>query len=147
MKKKENQENRQYDKIFKENIEHIFLAFCQRYLQIEIEKTEEIKDKLQTTIEREPDFLKIIYPKNQEKFILQIEFQTKNEEGMLLRMREYHAILTKKYKITMKQIVLYLGETPSKMPTRLEEKDIFKGFDLLSLHNIDYKNFVNSEIP
>ncbi|TAH30599.1 MAG: hypothetical protein EAZ06_02770 [Cytophagales bacterium] len=57
-KQTQTEETKQYDKIFKENIDPIFLVLCEKYLQIEIEQTEEIKDKLQITLEREPDFLK-----------------------------------------------------------------------------------------
>ncbi|TAE49306.1 MAG: hypothetical protein EAY69_03140, partial [Cytophagales bacterium] len=106
-------ENKQYDKIFKENIEPVFLALCENYLQIEIEKTEEIKDKLQTTLEREPDFLKIIHSKRREKFILHIEFQSKDESDMIYRMQEYYAILRKKYQMPIEQIVVYLDKNPS----------------------------------
>ncbi|TAE45712.1 MAG: hypothetical protein EAY69_09960 [Cytophagales bacterium] len=144
---KKDKETKQYDNIFKENIEPVFLALCENYLQIDIEKTEEINDKLQTTIEREPDFLKIVHSKKREKFILHIEFQSKDESDMIYRMQEYYAILKKKYQIPIEQIVIYLDKNPSKMQTQLPENEIFNGFQLLSLHEIGYKNFIDSEIP
>ena len=53
-----------FDKILKENIEAIFLPMVEKMLRISIKKIIEIKDKIQITIEREPDFLKIIIDQN-----------------------------------------------------------------------------------
>ena len=44
-----------YDKIFKENAESIFLPLIALKLNIEISSFKPIKEKLQTTIEREMD--------------------------------------------------------------------------------------------
>ncbi len=45
-----------YDKIIKENIESVFLQLLERFTGIRIVESEEIKDKLQRTFEREADF-------------------------------------------------------------------------------------------
>ncbi len=141
-------ESKQYDKIFKENVEQIFLALCEKHLNIKIRKTEELKDKLQTTTEREADFLKMVYAKTKKKFILHIEFQTQDETNMILRMQEYHGILKKKYNnIDIEQIVVYLDDKPSKMVTQLPDDQVFRGFKLLSLHTLDYQTFLDSQIP
>ncbi|TAH30598.1 MAG: hypothetical protein EAZ06_02765 [Cytophagales bacterium] len=66
--------------------------------------------------------------------------------GMIYRMQEYYAILRKKYKIPVEQIVIYLDKKPSKMQTQLPDNEVFKGFQLLSLHQINYKSFLNSGI-
>jgi hypothetical protein len=53
----------QFDRIFKENIEALFHFFAARE-GVKIEKSEEIKDKIQATVEREADFVrKIIFAK------------------------------------------------------------------------------------
>jgi len=49
-----------YDKIIKENIERLFLPLSEKYLGIKITAIKNLTEKLQTTIEREPDFIKII---------------------------------------------------------------------------------------
>ncbi len=133
-------ESKQYDKIFKENVEQIFLALCEKHLHIKIRKTEELKDKLQTTTEREADFLKMVYTKRRKKFILHIEFQTQDETNMILRMQEYN-------NIDIEQIVVYLDDKPSKMITQLPDDQVFRGFKLLSLHTLDYQIFLDSQIP
>ncbi len=75
-----------YDKIFKENIAASFLPLSEKYLNIRIARTEELEDKLQTTIEKEPDFIRIVESDTGEKFILHLEFQTVDEDGMIYRM-------------------------------------------------------------
>ncbi len=85
-----------YDKILKENIASVFLPLTEKYLGIRITKSEELKDKLQTTIEKEPDFIRIVETDKLERFILQLEFQSTDEEGMIYRMQEYYGILRKK---------------------------------------------------
>lgn len=47
-----------YDKIFKENIEEIILPLTEKLLNIHPEKSEEIPDDLQRTIERKPEIAK-----------------------------------------------------------------------------------------
>ena len=48
----------EFDKILKENIEAVFLPLVEKMLGLSIKETFEVKDKVQTTIEREPDFFK-----------------------------------------------------------------------------------------
>lgn len=91
-----------YDRILKENIAALFLPLSEKYLNIRIQKSEELKDKLQTTIEKEPDFIRIVETDSGEKFILQLEFQSVDEEGMIYRMQEYYGILRKKYALPVK---------------------------------------------
>jgi hypothetical protein len=95
-----------YDKIFKENIAALFLPLSEKYLGIRITRTEELKDKLQTTIEKEPDFIRIVETDKGERFILHLEFQSADEEGMIYRMQEYFGILRKKYGLLVKQFVI-----------------------------------------
>lgn len=95
-----------YDKILKENIATVFLPLAEKYLGIRISKTEELKDKLQTTIEKEPDFIRVVETDGGGKFILQLEFQSVDEEGMIYRMQEYYGLLHRKYGLSVKQLVV-----------------------------------------
>ncbi len=74
-----------YDKIFKENIEELILPLAKKVLSLNLENLEELKDDLQTTIERKPDFLKKVVSndKKQSDYILHIEFQTVDEPKMV----------------------------------------------------------------
>lgn len=133
MSNSEKTEGNLYDKIFKENIEATFLPLSEKYFGIRIATTKEIAGDLQVTLERRPDFLKIVETPEGTRFILHIEFQTRDEKEMIYCMQEYFAILRKKYKLPVRQFVIYLGETPSKMRTDLEETEVFRKFELKSL--------------
>ncbi len=136
-----------YDKILKENIGQIFLPLTEKQLGIRIRTSEELKDKLQTTLEREADFLRIITTQEGEVFILHLEFQTTDESKMVYRMQEYHAILQKKYGLPVRQLVYYLGEKPTKMRSRLEPTEVYRGFKLLSFHQVAHQEFIVSQVP
>ena len=100
-----------YDRIIKENIEAIFLPILGKFLGLSIKSTFEIKDKIQSTIEREPDFLKRIIDQDDKEFILHVEFQTADDLEMVYRMAEYDALLQRKYQIPVKPFVIYLGSS------------------------------------
>ncbi len=136
-----------YDKILKENIATVFLPLTAKYLGIRIVRSEELKDKLQTTIEKETDFIRIVETDGGEKFILHLEFQSVDEEGMVYRMQEYYGLLRRKYQLPVKQFVIYLGQKPSKMPTQLAPDEVFTGFTLQSLRDYDYRSLLASDVP
>ena len=136
-----------YDKIIKENIEHIFLPLLENLLGISISKSIELKDKVQTTIEREPDFLKKIIDKDNNVFLLQLEFQTNDDKEMVYRMAEYKAILQRKFKCPVKQFVIYLGNKPPKMKTELPEQEKITGFVLKNISELNIQQTINSEVP
>jgi hypothetical protein len=136
-----------FDKILKENIAEVILPLSEKYLGIKIVKTEELKDKIQTTIEKEPDFIRIVETETQERFILHLEFQSQDESAMIYRMQEYFSILRRKYKLRVRQFVLYLGEETSKVQTELTQEEIFTGFTLKQLQGFSYKELLTSDIP
>ncbi len=127
-----------YDKILKENIATVFLPLAAKYLGIRIVRSEELKDKLQTTIEKETDFIRIVETDGGEKFILHLEFQSVDEEGMVYRMQEYYGLLRRKYRLPVRQFVIYLGQKASVMQTQLGPEEVFTGFTLRSLRDYDY---------
>jgi hypothetical protein len=135
-----------YDKIFKENIAALLLPLTEKYLNIKIIDSRELKDKLQTTIEKEPDFIRVVKT-DIEEFILHIEFQSQDEEGMIYRMQEYYGLLRRKYGLPIKQFVIYLGAKASRMQMQLTPKEIFTGFNLKSLRDYSYESLLDSQIP
>jgi hypothetical protein len=136
-----------YDKIIKENIEEVFLPLAEKYLGISIESFRKLPGKIQSTIEREPDLIRIVRTKEHDEFILQIEFQTADQKDMIYRMAEYHALFLKKYKYPVKQFVVYLGRSTPKMRTQLKDDEVMKGFGLINLHALDYEQLLYSQIP
>ncbi|MEM9885417.1 MAG: hypothetical protein AAF849_05950 [Bacteroidota bacterium] len=145
--KKEAKSGNLYDRIFKENAEYLFIPLIQRELQFKIKEFEAIPDRFTRTLERETDFLYRVLTESEECLILHLEFQTKDDPEMLFRMEEYHALIHRKYKLPVKHIVVYLGAKEVKMRSKLEEKEIFSGFEIISLHQLDTSTLLSSQVP
>ncbi|MFW5760813.1 MAG: Rpn family recombination-promoting nuclease/putative transposase [Cyclobacteriaceae bacterium] len=136
-----------FDKIFKENIAELILPLSEKLLNLKIVHNHTMKDKLQSTIEREPDYLSKIQLENGDEFILHLEFQTQDKKNMVYRMQEYYSILLKKYQIPVIQKVIYFGKKSPKMKTSLTKEEIFSGFDLINLRDIPFDVLLNSSVP
>ncbi len=134
-----------YDKILKENIDEILLPLAEKLLGISFENSEEIPDKIQITIEREPDLLKII----EGKYILHIEFQTADEKNMVDRMYVYHSFLWSKYHLPIKQYVIYIGDKKDNlaMVEMLEFEDFTFKYKLINMQNFRFEKFLESSKP
>ena len=149
---KENKGGRQvspYDKILKENLEAFFPELLRDLLDINALRTSELPDNVQHTKERKPDVLKMITDDKGEIFVLHIEFQAQEEENMGLRMVEYWAMLFRKYRIPVRQYVIYIGEG---VPTRMKDDidfspQIYFRYNLISLSTIDYHLLFRSDKP
>ena len=137
----------QYDKIFKENIEAVISSIMQNVLEITAVSMEELPDDIQHTKERKPDVLKKVTDTKGDTFVLQIEFQVKDEHEMVYRMGEYHFMLERKYRIPVKQFVIFLGSDNPTMPTELDRERLKFSFPLVSLSTLDYHIFLNSNKP
>lgn len=137
----------QYDKIFKENIEAVISNIMQNVLKITAVSMEELPDDIQHTKERKPDTLKKITDEKGSTFVLQIEFQVKDEPEMVYRMGEYYFMLERKYKLPVKQFVIFLGADKPIMPTQLDRERLTFSYPLVSLSELDYHIFLNSDKP
>ena len=151
MKLEELEEQKQkgniYDRIFKENAAAIFIPLVERQLHIKIKHYEALSETLTKTIEREMDTFYSVETETGENFLLHIEFQTKNEKDMIYRMSEYHGLIFRQYKMPIKHIVVYLGKSRATMRTRLIGDELFWGFDLISINELNPYNLLSSQIP
>jgi len=145
--KKKKRQTSQYDKIFKENIEAVISSIMQNVLEITAVSMEELPDDIQHTKERKPDVLKKVTDSKGNTFVLQIEFQVKDEPEMVYRMGEYYLMLERKYKLPVEQFVIFLGSDKPKMPTELDRKRLKFTFPLVSFSELDYHIFLNSNKP
>lgn len=137
----------QYDKIFKENFEAIITDIMQNVLNISAVSMEELPDDIQHTKERKPDILTKITDINNQTFVLQIEFQVKDEFDMVYRMAEYFIMLERKYKLSVKQFVIFLGSDKPTMPTELNRERLNFSYPIISLSKLDYNIFLKSDKP
>ena len=144
---KEKRQSSQYDKIFKENIEAAISSIMENVLEIMAVSMEELPDDIQHTKERKPDVLKKVTDTKGDTFALQIEFQVRDEPEMVYRMADYYIMLERKYKIPVKQFVIFLGADKPTMPTELDRERLKFSFPLVSLSTLDYHIFVNSDKP
>jgi hypothetical protein len=137
----------QYDKILQENIEVALPGLIKKVLKINAVKSEELPDTLQHTKERKPDVLKKITDTKGEVFVLHIEFQTKDEPDMVYRMAEYLVMLARKYRMAVKQFVLFIGEGIPTMVDNLALGKSYFAYQLISISTIDYRVFLRAEKP
>jgi hypothetical protein len=107
-------------------------------------QSEELPDSIQHTKERKPDLLKKITDDKGNVFVLHIEFQTRNDSEMVYRMFEYLAMLLRKFKLPVKQYVIYIGEEKIAMPTTLTNEASFFSYNLVDISAIDYRVFLRS---
>jgi hypothetical protein len=137
-----------YDRVFKENIEPLIPLLAEKIFGLRLNRTEDIKDKIQLTIESEADFLKkVLHRQKQDDYILHIEFQVKDEANMLGRMLLYRAFLYNKYKLPVKQFVFYVGRAKPKMQLHLAEEDLVYKFSMRNIHDFSYDLFIHSSNP
>jgi hypothetical protein len=136
-----------YDKVFKENSEDIFLPLVEKRLKIQIKYFKPLREKMQTTLEREMDlFYKVVTTTN-EKFILHLEFQTQNDLEMVYRVGEHHGIAQRRTKLKIRHVVVYLGtETPT-MRTELLPEEVYIGFELINVSTLDTESLLSSQLP
>jgi hypothetical protein len=137
-----------YDKIFKENIEAIYLAFSRRFIKNDFEKTEELSTDIQKTNEKKTDFLrKLLFSNSKDNFILHIEIQSKDDYNMVYRMQEYHAVLVRKYKMKVVQLVFYFGKGISRMQHTYHDGRNHFSFELVSIQQYSYRTFLETDKP
>jgi hypothetical protein len=116
-------------------------------LHLDIAESEEIPDDIQHTKERKPDALKKVTDSQGNTFIVHLEFQVKDEADMVYRMAEYKVMLLRRYKIPVKQSVIFLAAKRPNMPTRINTEKLKYNYDLIRLCEIDYRIFLNSKNP
>jgi len=142
-----NRQVHQYDKILKENLEATLPGLMTKVLGIHTVKTEELPDDIQHTKERHPDVLKKITDAAGDTYVLHIEFQTKSDPAMVYRMAEYFVMLSRKYKMEVRQYVVYIGPGTPAMPTRWQCRQMFFSFEMIVLAEIDYRLLLSSDDP
>ena len=146
-KKTHNKEGNLYDKIFKENAEQLFLPLVEERLQIKIKSFQPLKEKLQTTIEREMDFFYEVLTEKEETFLLHLEFQTENDPEMIFRSAEYHGMAFRRKKLPIKHVLIFLGKGAITMRSQLTEVELFRGFEVVHIHKMNTATFLASQVP
>lgn len=116
-------------------------------LGIKAVSSEELPDDVQHTKERKPDVLKKITDDEGKTYVLQIEFQVADEPEMVYRMAEYYIMLERKYKLPVRQFVIFLGSVAPQMPTQLDRPNLRFDYPLISFAALNYRQFLRSDRP
>jgi len=137
------------DKIFKENCASLLPFIFKKMLNLQFEKIENLPAiKQQTTLEKEPDFLRKIYSNDYpEGAVVQLEFETSDDMEMLKRMLLYLSLEYKRSKMPILQYVLYLGKGKSSMKCHLKFGKLDYGYTLLNIEDFSYLDFIHSAVP
>jgi hypothetical protein len=137
----------QYDKIIKENLEVTLPMIIRDVLRLNIATSEELPDDIQHTKERKPDALKKVTDSEGHTYVLHVEFQVEDEAEMVYRMAEYSIMLMRKYKLPVKQYVIFLRHTKPLMPTSINTPNLNYNFTLIRMADASYKLFLKSDNP
>src|SRR6187402_1000751 len=136
-----------YDKIIKENMDAALPAIIENVLSLDISESIEIPDDIQYTKERKPDVLKKVTDRDNNSFVLHVEWQSQNDKDMVDRMAEYAVMLYRKYRLPVKQYVIFVGNGGIKMITAIKHKNLRFRYKIIDFKNFDYKLFLNAEDP
>jgi len=141
------QQANKYDKVFRENMDAALPVILIHLIGIKIKDSETLADDLQHTKERKADVLRKVTDQQGNRFILHIEYQAANEPHMALRMAEYCIMALRKYRLPVRQHVIFLGKGNVTMPTAIREENLQYRYNLVSLKDVDYKLFLESPRP
>jgi hypothetical protein len=138
-----------YDKLIKENLASIIAPLSRRMgIDLERGRIEIIKDKLQFTIEREPDFLfKVCHDDPSEDYVAQFDFQVPNDMEMPDRMLFYRNLVKLVLKLPIRQLVFYMADGPLLMVNYLREPKLYFEYELYDWRTFTANSFLESDIP
>ncbi len=138
-----------YDKLIKESLSHLIKPFAKRVgIDLEKERLELIKDKLQQTVEREPDFLFIVRHNDLLKdYVTQFDFQVGNDMTMPERMLFYKCLIKYTHHLPVRQIVFYIGNGPLLMSNFLQDENTYHQYELYDIRIFKASTFLDSDIP
>ena len=79
--------------------------------------------------------------------LFHIEFHSYNDAELVWRMLDHLAAIRKKYRIVPKQVVLYMGQEPMKMPSVIVQVDPRLEFEteMIDLGNLNAEELLESE--
>jgi phosphoglycerate-specific signal transduction histidine kinase len=134
-----------FDRLFKLMLSAPVPRLLHDIYHMEFEKLRPLKEKLQTTTEREVDYLSVIENRQGEQAIIHIEFQVRHDPDMIFRLQEYHGILSRKYKLPIHHFVFYFGDTEVEPVTTLRQDMVFNNYKQLNIKQLDYRQFVQTD--
>ena len=138
-----------YDRVLKEIIEPALPPLAQIALKLKYAKVLEIEDKIQYTLEREGDHLKmLVFEDEQKRQILHLEFHLPDEDigGVMLLKKGMLNVL---FELLVLQFVFYLGDKKELKNLKPYFKDAYTEhrFEVIRVKSIDYRQFLEADVP
>ena len=137
----------QYDKIIRENLEITLPVIIRDVLGLNITESEELPDDIQHTKERKPDSLKKVTDAGGKTYVLHVEFQVEDEAEMVYRMAEYSIMLMRRYKLPVRQYVIFLKDIKPAMPVFINTENHSYSFSLIRIAQANYRLFLKADNP
>ncbi|HFA51893.1 MAG TPA: hypothetical protein ENJ95_22990 [Bacteroidetes bacterium] len=138
-----------YDRIIKEIIEPTLQPLVEILLSLRYVKAMEMEDKIQYTLEREGDHLKMLVLEDERKHqVMHLEFHVKDEDlGKVMLLKK--GMLTIITDLPVLQYVVYLGDKKKLKNLRPFFKDNYTDhrFKVVRLKDFSYKRFLETDIP
>jgi hypothetical protein len=135
-----------YDRILKENSDFL-IPIVAKWFNVNLERTETLKDKMQRTVEREADFcVKVLADNPEDEHIFHVEFQTQPDYSAY-RGLFYRSLLSYTHNLRVRQVVVYLGAEPHRIHSRLEEPNLTYALEMIDFRSRSYREFLFKDTP
>ena len=138
--------SKKYDQIFREHLQEISPQVLAAFNDTEYRQAKPLPTTLVKTLQREPDFLFEVAT-GQGRQLLHVDVQTKHDPAMHRRMLLYVALLFDKYRLPVKQIVLYIGGGRQTMTDSIAMADFSYRYQLIDFRQIPYRSLLASKDP
>jgi predicted transposase YdaD len=145
MAKEKAKNHQDFDIVLKDLFVEIFLPFISQMLGIKMENIVQIDTTIKRTQERRIDFAcKVV---EDEEYIIQIEFQTKNDRKMHYRMLNYYETLSSIEGLPINQLLIYVGKDKLTMRNEIEHPNLKFNYKIIDISSINYHQLVESNFP
>jgi predicted transposase/invertase (TIGR01784 family) len=144
------QQGNAFDKIFKENFTNLresSFGLIRKLLGPAAVEAISLPGDMQRTLELKADNFFLVTAVTDERFILQMEWQSYNDTKMVSRMLLYHALCYDIYKLPVRGIVIYVGQKEMNMVDYVSHYGLDFGYELINLMDMDAEEFLSSSAP
>jgi predicted transposase YdaD len=140
-----------YDRILRDGALVLVLKLLGKQLPSPPELLEHGPNRIHTTLDHETDMLAFLNKglKDLEE-LLHLEFQVRKEKEIALRMLEYYVVLQRKYKMPVRQLVVFLHEKKKKRSGTRVERPLARvkfSYEVLYLQDIPFEHILELGVP
>lgn len=138
-----------YDRIIKEIIEPALKPLAEIALGLRFDEAVEVEDKIQYTLEREADHLKmLLFEDKVARQMLHLEFHLPDEDiGSVMLLKK--GMLNLLFNLKVLQYVIYLGSKKrlKNLKPAFEDEFTKHRFEVIAIQSLDYHRFLQSDEP